>query len=160
MDRAMRTVKLTKDNAREGMTQLKHIIIEALHDGDTEVVVRRPSKSRDQERHYHALINEIAQQVKVYTSYYPAEVWKALLVDQFRVEREQMGEPLRKSGQTVPAMDGSGRLITIRPSTRDFSVSEASAFIEFLYAQGVEMGVKWTATIDQILQAERAGRGS
>lgn len=153
MDRAMRTVKLTQDNAKEGMTQLKHIIIEALHGGDTEVVVQRPNKSRDQEMHYHALINEIAQQVKVYTRYYPAEVWKALLVDQFRVERDQMGEPLRKAGQTVPAMDGSGRMITIRPSTREFSAGEASAFIEFLFAQGVELGMKWPAIMDQIREA-------
>ena len=146
----MRAVRLTQANAKDGMSLLKNIIIESLHGGDTEVVVRRPSKSRDQEAHYHALINEIAQQVKIYTKHYSAEVWKALLVDQFRIEREQMGEPLRKAGQTVPAMDGSGRLITIRPSTREFSASEASAFIEFIFAQGIAMGVKWPANMESI----------
>lgn len=151
----MRTFKLTQENAKEGMTALKHCIIDALHAHPIEVVVRKPSKSRDQERHYHALIGHIAEQVKVYTRHYDPAVWKALLVDQFRVECEQAGQPLLRPGRTVQAMDGSGRLITVRPSTREFNSVEAAAFIEFLYAQGIELGVKWPATLDQMLESER-----
>lgn len=140
---------------REKMTEIKHLIIELLHGGPVFVAVKRPSKTLMQERMYHALIDEIAKQVKVVKNYYDPEVWKAQLVYQFAKERELMNSPLRKPGRVVPAFDGSGDLIAIRPSTRDFTPEEAASFIDYLYSEGIEMGVKWPAKADEIAASER-----
>lgn len=154
-----REITITPDNANAGaMTALRGWIVEALQGGAIHVQLLRPSRSREQEKHYHALIGEIAAQVKVFSKKYKPETWKALLVDQFEKEMAELGRPLRKPSETVPAMDGSGRLVTIRPSTTKFSKEEGGAFIEFLYAQGVEMGVIWSANAEQIKQYEATQR--
>lgn len=149
---------IKRDTAKHGMTRLKETIIEALAGGDVDVLVRRPSKSRAQEKMYHALINEVAGQIRTYGNRYAPEVWKALFIAQFAKERAAMGQPLRKQGATVPALDGSGELVTIRPSTTGLSVSEASDFIEFIYATGVEIGVNWGCSAQQIMNAVRDGQ--
>lgn len=152
-----REILIRNSGAQVAMAALKKTIIEALAGGDVSVVVRRPCKSREQEKLYHALIAEIASQVRTFGKRYDTDVWKALLVDQFAVERTAMGEPLRKPGAVVPAMDGSGRMVTVRASTTEFNREEGGAFIEFLYAQGVEMGVRWSANAEQIAAAARHG---
>lgn len=136
------------------MTVLKNVIIEGLQSGDLAVLVRRPSKSREQEKKYHAMIHEIAGQVRTYGKRWGDDVWKALLVDQFAQDRANIGEPLRKPGSVVPAMDGSGRMVTVRASTAEFNKQEGSDFIEFLYATGIELGVQWSASAEQIAAAE------
>lgn len=141
--------------AQQKFTALKQFMLDALAGGPISVLVRRPSRSREQEKLYHKLIAIISSQVTVYGKLYYPEIWKALLVDQFEQERAAMGQPLRKPGQVVPAMDGSGRMVTVRPSTTGFSVAEGSDFIEFIYAQGIELGVKWPATAEEIAAAER-----
>tara|TARA_Y100000034_G_scaffold94231_1_gene114184 strand:- start:642 stop:1136 length:495 start_codon:yes stop_codon:yes gene_type:complete len=141
--------------ARQKFTALKTAMVELLNGGPISVLVRRPSRSREQEKLYHKLIAVIAGQIKVFGRSYEPEIWKALLVDQFEQERAAMGQPLRKPGQVVPAMDGSGRMVTVRPSTTGFSVAEGSDFIEFIFAQGIELGVKWPATAEEIAAAER-----
>ena len=150
-----REFNFDQSNARQAMGAIKALIIELLLSGAVSVLIRRPSRSREQEKLYHALIGEISKQITVYGKPYAPEIWKALLVDQFEQERVAMGRPLRKPGQIVPAMDGSGRMVTVRPSTTGFSVEEGSEFIEFIYAQGIEMGVKWPATAEEIAAAER-----
>ena len=160
--------------AQQRFTALKQFMLEALTGGPISVLIRRPSRSREQEKLYHKLIAVISDQVVFETwrpdsdpgrvvylfdrrrrRKYKPEIWKALLVDQFEQERAAMGQPLRKPGHVVPALDGSGRLVSVRPSTTGFSVSEASDFIEFIYAYGVELGVQWPATAEEIAAAER-----
>lgn len=149
-------ITIHPDNtARSKFTALKEVMVAALAGGPISVLVRRPSRSREQEKLYHKLIAIISGQIKVFGKVYEPEVWKALLVDQFEQERAAMGQPLRKPGQIVPAMDGSGRMVTVRPSTTGFSVAEGSDFIEFIFAQGIELGVKWPATAEEIAAAER-----
>lgn len=147
---------INNENAKAMFQNIRQALWAAMQSGAVSVRISRPSKSREQEKHYHALINEIAQQVTVYGKAKPAKIWKALLVDSFEREREEMGEPLRKPGQLVPSLD-LDRLVSVRPSTTDFSKSEGAAFIEFLYAYGVEVGVKWSANAEQIAAAEREG---
>ena len=65
------------------------------------------------------------------------------LVDEFRRVREEMGEPLTHPGKTVISLDGQ-RKVTVRPSTKKFRKKEASDFIEFLYATGIEYGARFT----------------
>ena len=154
-----RELTITQQNANAGaMTKLREWIIEALQGGAIHVQLMRPTRSQEQNKHYHALIGEIAAQVKVFGKKYAPDVWKAMLVDHFEKEMTEQGRPLRKPSETVPAMDGSGRLVTIRPSTTKFSKEEGGAFIEFLYSQGVEMGVRWSANAEQIKQYEAMQR--
>ena len=54
-----------------------------------------------------------------------------------------MGEPLTHPGKTVNSLDGERR-VTVRASTEQFRVKEASDFIEFLYSTGIEYGAKFT----------------
>lgn len=116
---------------------------QALEGGAVEVEIRRESRTRKQEKHFHALIGDIAKQVQVYGKQYTPDVWKALLVDGFEQAKAEMGEPLSKPGRVVPSMDHQ-RLITVRASTTGFTKQEAKDFIEYLYSQGIEMGVKWS----------------
>ncbi|MET4160501.1 hypothetical protein ABIE61_000315 [Marinobacterium sp. MBR-111] len=133
------------DSLRDRMMRVWELVNQAVRaGGSVAVTIGKPNKSRDQERKYHAMIGDIAKQVTFYgTKRHSAEVWKALLVEMFERERQAMGEPLRKPGRLVPSLDGE-RMVSLRPSTRDFSVQEGRDFIEFLYAQGVEMGVDWS----------------
>lgn len=115
----------------------------ALIGGPVEITVQRPSKSRDQERLYHALIGDIARTVEVQGRKYDADVWKALLVDMFTQEMQDQGTPLAHPGRVVPSLDGM-RTVTVRSSTRRFRKQEASDFIEFLYSWGAENGATFS----------------
>lgn len=154
-----RSIKLTKETLASAMQTVHRWISEGLEGGALELSLMRPSKSREQEKHYHALIGDISAQIKVMGKKYSHEVWKALLVDQFSQDKRALGEPLRHDSQTVPAMDMSGRLVTIRASTTLFSKREGQEFIEFLYSQGIELGVRWSATAEQIKAAEGLRNG-
>lgn len=129
---------------RERMMVAWNTVNEALKGGPVVIEIRRFYKSREQERHYHALIGEIAKQVTFDgNKRYSVEVWKARLVEQFAREKELMGEPLRHPGETVVSLDGQ-RIITVRPSTKQFLVREAADFIEYLHVTGIDMGVRFT----------------
>lgn len=142
----MTRILITKENREERTRYASSVITQKLEGGKVELSILRPSRSREQEKLYHKLIGIIADQVKVMTKKYDVAIWKALLVDQFAQDKAAAGSPLKKPGTVFPAMDGSGRLVSIRPSTTGFTVAESSEFIEFLYAQGIELGVKWPAS--------------
>lgn len=129
---------------RERMRHAWDMVGRSLQGGPVLVTLSRPKRSNDQNRHFHALIGDIAKQVTFYgTKRYSSEVWKALLVDQFEQDRIAMGEPLTHPGQMITSLDGR-RTITVRPSTAKLRKAEAAAFIDFLYAQGIDMGVEFT----------------
>jgi len=149
--------ELNKSNLRAVMVAVWGLVVEAVQGGDVLLIVTEISKSRAQERKYHVMLKEIAAQV-VFTRpgigqaqqvRYKPDAWKALLVDAFEQEKAAMGEPLAKPGRSIPSIDGS-RLVSIRASTKDFRKKEASDFIEFLYARGIEYDVRWSATAEQI----------
>jgi len=153
--------ELNRSNLRAVMVAVWDLVVEAVQGGDVLLIVTEISKSRAQERKYHVMLKEIADQV-VFTRSgigqaqqvrYKPDVWKALLVDAFEQEKTAMGEPLAKPGRLIPSIDGS-RLVSIRASTTDFRKKEASDFIEFLYARGVEHGVRWSATAEQIARKD------
>lgn len=100
----------------------------------------QPNKTRDMECKYHAMINDIHRQ-GFRASTFPAV--KAVLVNQFAKELASMGEPLAHPGET--AWDWvNEELVSIRPSTKDFSVKEGSKFIEWLYALGADLEIQWS----------------
>jgi NinB protein len=107
------------------------------------VKVEPPAKSRDQEEKYHAMLGDIAKQVRIYGREWDREDLKRLLVDQFVRDMKEAGTPLSKQGAVVPSLDGSG-VVQLGVQTRRFLKKEAIAFIDWLYAFGAENGVLWS----------------
>lgn len=128
---------------RERMLHVWNLVCGGLKRGPVTITLGRPKRSGDQNRHFHALIGEIAKQVHPGGQKFSAEVFKALLVDQFTQEMEAAGTPLSKPGKVIPSLDGR-RVVTVRPSTTELRKREAAEFIEFLYAWGVEHGVTFS----------------
>lgn len=148
----------TQADLRSQMARAWEAACQHIQGGKLVVEIRRQNKSREMERKYHAMLNDIARQVTFYGNrHYGAEIWKALMVDQFAQERAQMGEPLRHPGQTIISLDGQ-RQVTVRASTTQFLVPEGADFIEFLYAQGSEMGVRWSEPALRVYQEYREAR--
>lgn len=120
-----------------------------LSDGALELIIQPVCKSRPQERHYHALINEIAEQVLENGELKSAEWWKAILVDDFEQELLRQGVKLAHPSEIVLSRDGR-RAITLRSSTSKFRASEARDFIEYLYSFGIDNGVRWSTPATDI----------
>ncbi len=114
----------------------------ALPGGPVVVTLGREAKSRDQEKKYHAMINDIMTTVEL-GQQYSIEAWKALLVDEFEQDLRRIGESLPKPSKLVISLDGQ-RAVTIRASTKDFKKEHASMFITFLYAWGTEHGARFS----------------
>jgi hypothetical protein len=113
--------------------------------GGYEVVVREEKKRRAQEERYHAMIHDIQRSGCfrfLDRADWSAEDIKRLLVEAFAQEMQDCGTPLRQSGQVVPSLDYR-RTVQLGIQTRDFSVKEASAFIEYLYAWGAAQGMRF-----------------
>lgn len=105
-------------------------------------------KSRDQEKLYHAQIGDIARQYVHAGRKWDAEDMKRLLVDAFRRDTKD-DENLRAYWQLfgemrlAPAIGADG-FVALGYPTRRFAKPLASAFIEWLYAFGAEVGVSWS----------------
>ena len=52
-------------------------------------------------------------------------------------------DPFPGDGQVLPSLDGM-RIVQVEVLTRNFTVSQASQFIEHLFAYGAERGVNWS----------------
>lgn len=143
---------ITEESLRERMKSVWNKVCVGVELGPVLVTLSRPKRSGDQNRHFHALIGEIAKMVKPGGQSFDAEVWKTLLIDQFQQEMEIAGTPISKPGRTVISLDGR-RAVTVRPSTTDLKKAEAAAFIEFLYSFGVDHGVTFTAPALEIYES-------
>jgi hypothetical protein len=104
------------------------------------VAVGEATKKRVQEERYHALIGEIAAQSSYAGKRWDKENMKRIMVDEFVDAMKEAGTPLRHSGQLIPSENGQ-RVIQLGVQTRDFTVAEASNFIDFLTAWGIDRGV-------------------
>ena len=107
-----------------------------------------PAKSRDQERHYHALIGDIAKQYQHCGQTWDARDMKRILVDAFRRETENDNDigPLwwnMGKMELAPALRGHG-FVALGIETKKFPAKLASAFIEWLLALGAELNIKWS----------------
>lgn len=107
------------------------------------VTISEPTKKRVQEEKYHAMCGDFAKQATYIGRKWDTESWKRILVDQFSEEMRQAGMPIHQEGEVIPSMDGR-RIVQLGIQTRTFYVKEASAFIEYLYAVGAELGVVWS----------------
>ena len=104
------------------------------------VRVTEPAKRREQEEKYHAMIGEIAAQTMYAGQRWDADDMKRILVDEFAEEMRAAGSPLHRDSRLIPSKDGR-RVIQLGIQTRNFSVREASDFIEFLSAWCVSCGM-------------------
>ena len=145
------TRTITTENLRDMMTQAYYEAQNAILSGNLLVTLSRPSRSADQNAKFHALINDIQKQC---FRGYEFEHLKAALVNQFEHEMRDAGTPLSKPGTTTWDWINQEK-VTVRPSTKDFSKAEASAFIEFLYATGVEYNVSWSPIVTRIYDEMR-----
>lgn len=110
------------------------------------VEIDAPKKKRIQEEKYHAMIGEIAKQSHYSGRKLDSESWKRLLVEAmvFILREEAKGQgkpdPFPRGGAVLPSLDGM-RIVQVEVLTRDFTVSQAAHFIEYLYCYGSERGV-------------------
>lgn len=125
--------------ARDRVKYVCAVLKKTLPIGPVAITLCRPAKSSEQERKYHAMIRDIQRCAFRGNSF---DGVKALMIAEFAAEMKAQGTPLTHPGETVY----SHRLkewVTVRPSSKKFRKAEASAFIEFLYAIGVELEVTW-----------------
>jgi hypothetical protein len=113
------------------------------------VSVSEAKKRRIQEERYHAMCGDIAEQCDYHGRKLPLDSWKRLLVEAmvFILREEAKGQgkpdPFPAGGQVLPSLDGM-RIVQVEVLTRNFTVSQASAFIEYLFSFGAERDVRWT----------------
>ena len=133
-----RTVILVGDRQRETAIQYIH---EAL--AGWIMTIREPTKRRIQEEKYHAQIGDIAEQSDYAGKRWSPDDMKRILIDEFADAMRDAGTPLHHDGRLIPSENGR-RVIQLGIQSRDFYIAEASQFIEFLSAWGVDRGVQWS----------------
>lgn len=123
------------------------LAIQRAQDGSI-VKILPPSKTRDQEERYHAMIGDVTKQCTHLNRVFDAETWKRLLIDQFK--RDTLKEPeccaeywRSHSISVIPSLDGAA-VVILGEQSRRFPKAVASAFVEWLYAYGAERDVKWS----------------
>lgn len=110
-----------------------------------------PKQSDVQREKYHAMIADVAKQ----NDRFDSEVWKRLLIDQFKSETNNDQFPKlrdywrREQIKIMPSLDGQ-RVITLGEQSRKFPIYVSSAFIEWLYAWGAENEIVWSEPRQQV----------
>lgn len=99
--------------------------------------VKPETRSDAANRLLHATLSDIARQVVWHGKRYDVDVWKRLLCAAWMRTK---GE----SGEGIPAADENGVDIVFR-HTSQLSRAECSELQEYLYAWGVEHGVRFSA---------------
>lgn len=111
---------------------------EAMQGGNKLVLeIKKKTKSRDTEKKYHAMINEIARQAQHQGATWSSEDWKRLLCDQFVRDMKMEG------AQIVQTLDGQG-IVQLGIQTRQFTQEQANQFIEWLHQWGANNGVEFS----------------
>lgn len=123
---------------------------EAVWDADEgdKVTISPPSKSREQEEKYHAQIGDIAKQWRFCDRLWDVEDMKRLCLDQFRrdtIKDPAFADAWARMGHVAmaPSIDKSG-VVALGIQSRKFGKVLGSGFIEWLYALGAEVGVRWS----------------
>ena len=116
-----------------------------------EIVIREyDAKSREQEEKYHAMIGDISKQLLHNGEKLDAESWKWLLIEAFVIVMQEVAkgenkpDPFHGKARLIMSLDGK-RIVQLGVQSRSFGKKVASDFIEYLYAYGVENGVKFSA---------------
>lgn len=119
--------------------QIANIVNEAaqalktgLQKGPAVVTLTRPKRTLDQNRLMWPLLKDFSQQVEHFGQKYTQDEWKDLLTAAF-------------NGCTkyAPNLDGTG-VVAFGVRTSKWPKDTFSAFIEFMYSEGAQRGVKWS----------------
>ncbi len=104
-------------------------------------------KSREQEKRYHAMLNDVSKQCEHLNRRLDPVTWKRLCVDQFRKDTKddpQLRDYWARNGVTfIPSLDGTA-VVALGEQTRRFPKYVANAFIAWLEAFGAERDVQWS----------------
>ena len=105
----------------------------------------RPESRRDNHnRHFHSLIGQIAEQLGGQLA--DAEDAKRILISAFRIDTRNdpdLAVEWGKFGDVRMGHGLRGEVVLMGIQSRDFTIKLARAFIEWLYAFGVEHGVQF-----------------
>lgn len=135
----------------EIVTRIAKLLWQILQSETPYEIVIQPydKKSREQEGKYHAMIGDIARQMKYQGETLDSESWKRLLVEAFvhvmreTAQAENKPDPFGGQARLLMSLDGQ-RIVQLGVQTRKFRKGVASEFIEYLYAYGTENGVRFT----------------
>ena len=131
-------ITLTLYNAQQGHTELLRAwtwckaMMMAGH--RLTLTVDIESKTRKQEKLYHDMIADASRQAQHLGSKWGKEDWKRLLIDKFARETG------RTHGKIIPNLDSDG-VVEVGILSRNFSISDAQEFIDWLDAWGAMNGV-------------------
>ena len=126
-----------RQQATQAMREVWPDIVDQLQANKKLVVeIREWSKSREQEKHYHAIINRIAREAQHLGAKWSSKDWKRFLVDQFSRDNPRETE----NSRIVPSLDGSG-IVVLGEQTSEFGIARASEFITWLEAWATEKGI-------------------
>jgi hypothetical protein len=154
----LKVFHFTQENWERVLEHFRATLGEVIQSGPIVGELKKPSKNREQEAKYHCLIRDIARTVALYGKSYDEEVWKAKLVEDFDQELKEQGTPLRKPGRVTLSLDLK-RMITVRPSTKDFTQQEGAEFIEYLYARGTEFGAQFSDKATEYYESVLRSKG-
>ena len=111
---------------------IKQTLLSGLQKGPAVVTLTRPKRTLDQNRLMWPLLKDFSQQVEHFGQKYTQDEWKDLLTAAF-------------NGCTkyAPNLDGTG-VVAFGVRTSKWPKDTFSAFIEFMYSEGAQRGVKWS----------------
>lgn len=111
-----------------------HEDIDAAPD-DHVCIVREETRSDEQNRKLHAMIEDLRQQVD---DRFSKEDWKLRLM-----------QGLRNETRFLPELEGAG-MFPVGQKTSELSKSQFSALVEIVFAFGAKHDVKWSDPAEQI----------
>lgn len=111
---------------------MKALAVKGLSKGPVLITLSRPKRTKDQNRLMWPLLRDCSKQIDYHGMKLSETDWKDLMTVGF--------EGVQRS---APSLDGKG-LVFFGISTSDYPKDTFSAFIEFIYAEGTERGVKWS----------------
>jgi len=91
------------------------------------VAVGPETRTQEQNRKLWAMLRDVADQATLNDREYPTDHWKIFMVSGFRGE--------------MPHMGLNGEPVMLSTSTSAMTKSDFAAFIEYIYATGIDLGV-------------------
>lgn len=99
------------------------------------IEIKEETRTLEQNAKLHAMLMEIKDQKMFKGRYLSLNDWKALLIS---------GHNIATGGEVNLAVGLEGELINLRESSSQMNISRLSSLIEYIYAWGVNNGVKFS----------------
>lgn len=121
-----------KNSVRSVLAQVQEVLVKTIEGGPVQIVMSRPTRTKEQNRLLWPLLRDCSSQIKYNNLKLSPEDWKDLMTVGF--------EGVQRS---APSLDGQG-LVFFGVRTSKYPKDTFSAFIEYIYAEGTQRGVKWS----------------